>query len=56
MDLVVVLLLRRSGGKYLLIEDQSTKLLKLPSKELDISTDHDTASVVQSLMEDVSFK
>ncbi|XP_003384155.1 PREDICTED: uncharacterized protein LOC100639057 isoform X2 [Amphimedon queenslandica] len=52
MDLVVVLLLRRSGGKYLLVEDQNTKLLKLPSKGLDVSKDHDTASVVQSLMED----
>lgn len=53
MDLVAVLLLRRAGGKYLLIEDQSSKELKLPSKALDVSTDDDALSLVQSLLDEV---
>lgn len=53
MDLVALLVLRRAGGKYLLVEDPSTKLLRLPSQSLTNSTGDDAIVLAQSLLDEV---
>lgn len=56
MEVQTILAVRKSGGKYLLVEDPDSNILHLPAQSVSTHSQLDAIQTAQSLLDEVTYK